>query len=301
MSVRSSLIIFLSFFSLCLCKPFPVVGILAHPTPTALESYGERYIAASYVKWIDFAGARTVPVQFSSPMSEIRQLMSKLDGILLPGGLNFGNLPEVVCSIYQEAIAINKHRPFALFGTCLGFEQMAVCEGVELERFDSNDIALPLDISPQGFSSRILAGLDPQLLRDLQRLNVTFNNHGYGVSVREFQKSGMSENYVLVSENKDRQGKRFVSTFEHKLLPFFAVQWHPEKVLFEYDPTQSVPHGKTSVLVAQFFANQFVDYARKAQGTMTLEEAEARTFNALPVTYTFPIWSYFAQCYFFKD
>lgn len=57
-------------------------------------------------------------------------------------------------------------------------------------------------------------------------LRVTMNNHHWGVSTNDFNKH-MSQDFYLVSTNKDEDGKEFVATWEHKSYPIYGVQWHP--------------------------------------------------------------------------
>jgi len=51
-----------------------------------------------------------------------------------------------------------------------------------------------------------------------------------GISPYKFKSHKNINNfYKIVSTNKDRQGKRFVSTIEGRFYPFYGVQWHPER------------------------------------------------------------------------
>ncbi|KAL0217835.1 hypothetical protein RCL1_008684 [Eukaryota sp. TZLM3-RCL] len=279
----------------------PTIGVLTHPSTEVLEQYGPNYLSASYVKWTEMAGARAVPILWDAPTSQIFDLMSKIDGILFPGGSRLKNLFEVSCEIYREAIRINKAgRPFVLFGTCLGFEQLGWCEGAELEAFDTRNIAMNLDFTKEAFSSRTLQGMPQKLIYSLQNENITMNNHYWGFSLAEFNRV-LAKHYVLISTNKDRQGKVFVSTMEHKLYPFFGVQWHPEKPIYEHSGAQANPHTQNAVAAGKYFAEKFIEYARKADGSITPEEVERRSFNRLNPVYTFPIYPYFSQVYFFES
>ena len=48
---------------------------------------GYSYIAASYVKWIESAGGRVVPIPYNIPtVEELDTLLSKINGVLMPGG-----------------------------------------------------------------------------------------------------------------------------------------------------------------------------------------------------------------------
>lgn len=45
-----------------------------------------QYIAASYVKWIELAGGRVVPIPYNGTTDEMDTIFSRINGLLLPGG-----------------------------------------------------------------------------------------------------------------------------------------------------------------------------------------------------------------------
>ncbi|ELV09850.1 Gamma-glutamyl hydrolase [Tupaia chinensis] len=51
-----------------------------------LKQLGKYYIAASYVKYLESAGARVVPVRLDLKRSEYEKLFKSINGILFPGG-----------------------------------------------------------------------------------------------------------------------------------------------------------------------------------------------------------------------
>jgi gamma-glutamyl hydrolase len=48
----------------------PIIGILSQPGDPAPD--GASYIAASYVKWVESAGARVVPIEYDLTEAEVR-------------------------------------------------------------------------------------------------------------------------------------------------------------------------------------------------------------------------------------
>lgn len=60
-----------------------VIGILAQPDEQDLKL---SYIAASYVKYIESAGGRVVPIDYRWSFDKLRDIFNKVNGILLPGG-----------------------------------------------------------------------------------------------------------------------------------------------------------------------------------------------------------------------
>ena len=59
--------------------------------------------------------------------------------------------------------------------------------------------------------------------------------------------------------NDDVNGLRFISTIESKTRPYYGVQFHPEKNLFEFKANKAQPHTFEAIQVAQYFANFFIN------------------------------------------
>ena len=68
----------------------PIIGILAQELSVNLEKwYGDNntsYIDSSYIKYIEAAGARVVPVLINQPMEYYRTIFTSTNGLLFPGG-----------------------------------------------------------------------------------------------------------------------------------------------------------------------------------------------------------------------
>ncbi len=60
----------------------PVIGILSQPVSD--NSY--QYIAASYVKWLESAGATAIVIPYDADESLTREIFSQINGVLFPGG-----------------------------------------------------------------------------------------------------------------------------------------------------------------------------------------------------------------------
>ncbi len=45
-----------------------------------------NYIAASYVKWLQTAGAQVVPIQWDMPFDQIEYLLDRVNGVVFTGG-----------------------------------------------------------------------------------------------------------------------------------------------------------------------------------------------------------------------
>jgi transketolase len=119
----------------------------------------------------------------------------------------------------------------------MGMQQMMIiADGKDnldtlLTKFDSfGNLLLPLNITDEGEKSRMFKNMSPGCIKRLKTRNVTMNNHKMGVSPYKFkQHKNLNNFFKMVSTNKDRQGKKFVSTIEAHHYPFYGVQWHPER------------------------------------------------------------------------
>lgn len=69
----------------------------------------------------------------------------------------------------------------------------------------------------------------------------------------------MSNQFRILSLNRDWNGIRFISSLEHITLPFYGLQFHPEKNVYEWIEGKRIPHGRNAVKITQYFANFFVD------------------------------------------
>ena len=116
----------------------PLIGVLTQPSawPKFFDPDDFSYIAASYVKYLEAAGARVVPVKYNMNHSELEKVFQSLNGLLLPGGGsdllndktdNFTEFYESGNFLLNLARKTNENGEyFPVWGTCLGFEMMVL-------------------------------------------------------------------------------------------------------------------------------------------------------------------------------
>jgi len=231
-----------------------------------------------------------VPIPYYADNATIDHLFSSINGVLIPGG--GAAVADGAYRMYENAIEANlKGDHFPLWGTCMGFEWLVQLAGATLDGgFDSENVSLPLEMTAAAPDSKLFANLDPSLYSMLQDANHTsaFNNHGYGITPSHFASvKSLTEMFTVLSTSADVNGKEFVSTMESPTMPFYGVQWHPEKNIWEMGetpsgaPYEAIPHGPQAVSMTLYLAQYLMAEARKSSHSYSdpLEEQSALIWN----------------------
>ncbi|RWS15768.1 AT-rich interactive domain-containing protein 2-like protein [Dinothrombium tinctorium] len=275
--------------------------------------HGYSYLAASYVKWLESAGARVVPIHISQSFEYYQQLLEQINGVLLPGGNQYfgdSEYSDAAVKLWNLTIEMNqKNDYFPLFGTCLGFEGLFFLQANQtnpLTNCSANDIALPINFTfKDPNETRLFRYASPRLLNVLKTKNVTANYHHNCMTRANFTKFGLDNFYQILSLSKDRNGFEFISSIEAKSFPIYGVQFHPEKNIFEFlihEHLENIPHSAEAVEVGQYFANFFVNETRKNchRFKNKLVETSSLIYNFNPEYTGIHGRDTFEQIYFFK-
>jgi gamma-glutamyl hydrolase len=102
---------------------------------------------AAYVKFMEAAGARVVPLVLGESEEITMDKISKLDGVLFPGG--GGDYVDYGGKIIQKIMEYNDEgHYYPAWGTCLGFQAMQIWASSVgrdvLGSFNAHAISLPL-------------------------------------------------------------------------------------------------------------------------------------------------------------
>ncbi|XP_030409026.1 gamma-glutamyl hydrolase-like [Gopherus evgoodei] len=284
----------------------PIIGILAQKTRfKTFRKYGRSYIAASYVKFVESAGARVVPIRLYRSEKEYDKLFQSINGVLFPGGgasLSTSQYARVARIFYKKALKANdKIDYFPVWGTCLGHQALTyfTSEKNLLVRTKTGNISLPLTFTTAAKDSRMFQNFPDDLLQKLATEPLTAHFHKWSLSMKDFRKNEKLRNfYKVLTTNTD--GKiEFASTMEAYKYPFYGVQWHPEKNPFEWKNVSGIPHSPSAVKVTYYLADFLVNEARKSLHHFPSkdEEAEALIYNYVPVFSS--AFSVYQQIYFF--
>ena len=106
----------------------PVIGLVSRENwiPEHMSD-GDHYIAASYIKWLESAGARSIAIFANTTDEEVDMIFKQINGLVMPGGYEAG--PQAERRIYQLAKEANKNGDtFPIMGICWGFQSLPLFE-----------------------------------------------------------------------------------------------------------------------------------------------------------------------------
>lgn len=228
---------------------------------------GREYIAASYVKFVEMAGARVVAIPIKTNKTELKMLLKSVNGLLFPGGeanMKDSGYYKLTKYLFKEAVKINKRgKPFPILGICRGMQALVVHltgKTDYMDEFDSVNLTAPLKWYTEELDRSFLKDIPPGMKKGAEdcKVNITGHFHKYGFSPDVFEEDKIKDEYEIIATSKDRDGKEFVSIFQGKKLPFYGLQFHPEKTLFEWAPTIHIPHSLQAIYFSQFLSNMYV-------------------------------------------
>ncbi|KAL4471799.1 hypothetical protein ABPG72_008817 [Tetrahymena utriculariae] len=253
----------------------PIIGI--YTQPSEYEQYpgsDYSYIAASYVKFLEGAGAQAVVIPYDATFEYIDNLFSKINGVLFPGGsvafeVSIPGTQEHVflqnaLYIVQKAKnATDNGDYFPIWGTCMGF-QLLTYIGSGLN--SSSLVERQTDKGTHNIhitdnQSNMFRNMPAQLANYAQTELALYYNHGTYVPLSAFNNTKLSSNFKITSTaTYIPQNYTFVNSIESINYPMYGVQFHPEKNIYEWKV--AAPHDYQSEQVAQYFANFFVNQTR---------------------------------------
>ena len=279
----------------------PLIGIYTQDSPSdydGIPGKDDEYIAASYAKLVESAGARPVPVSYNLKDSDLRATLDLLDGFVFPGGGMDLSLNKTYALNAKAILDYAQSRPsFVVVGICLGFELISAVmsqnEGV-LSGFDAQNLLDLPNWEYQSYYNSKLSQFYPPY-SNLQTLHV-FENHKVGVSVDDFVNE-MSGFFNLLATSLDRQSKQYVSAMEGKDFPIFGFQFHPEKNTYEWKTTEVIPHDYDDLEVTRGLSKLLAFYSRQSSGLQRerrglISDEDVNKMVSLSISILFPQLQY---------
>ncbi len=164
--------------------------------------YGIKY---NILRLLEEAGCKVIVMPATATPEEI--LAQKPDGIFLSNGPGD---PAALDYIYPTLRAVMDKQP--VFGICLGHQLLA-------HAFGGNTFKLK-------FGHR--GGNQPVLNQKAGTVEISSQNHGFAVDPASFKDDNVVISHINLNDNS-------VEGLEHKTLPVFSVQYHPESAPGPHD------------------------------------------------------------------
>ncbi|KAH9723327.1 gamma-glutamyl hydrolase 2 [Citrus sinensis] len=227
----------------------PVIGILSHPGDGASgrlnNSKNASYIAASYVKFVESAGARVIPLIYNEPEEILFEKLKLVNGVLLTGGwAKKGLYFQIVEKIFKKILEKNDAGEyFPLYAICLGFEliSMIISKAVLCWRAISMNKICGLSYCFPAFVTR----------HELKETSMSLQCKL--ITIHLLASNGIRRCFV----------HKFCSNVTVSVLEIKRLPTVLQKNAFEWG-FSGVPHSEDAILVTQHVANFFVSEARKS-------------------------------------
>ena len=166
----------------------------------------------------------------------------------------------------------------------MGFQAIHIIEApyqgsVVYGHFDGHNQPSTVSWSANVRNSRLYASLPDKTLKDAETKKITIQNHSDGVLPDAYSKfAELADAFEILGTAFDKKGQRFVTTVEHKNYPIYAVQFHPEKTSYVWNPEIDAPHVSEARDLLQHYANFIVDESRQNSHSMEWDVLKGKMF-----------------------
>ncbi|KAK3728629.1 hypothetical protein QZH41_011706, partial [Actinostola sp. cb2023] len=206
---------------------------------------------------------------------QVEKMFSYVNGLLLPGGhvkLQSSKYGTVGKQLFELAKKANDNGSvFPIWAECLGLELIALLasgRGLAKGQYDTSmfdyvyakNITAPIRLTSESKKSKLFGSAPPEMIKFMTTILRGFHNHNKAITMKTYKKyKTFSSMFSVLSTNKDKKGKEFISTFEGWKYPFFLLHWHPTKSQ-QFVPTGGVlTNYQQSIANARFLTEVFIN------------------------------------------
>lgn len=254
----------------------PMIGMVSQTTDEFKsrdwfnQTAGYRsYIMDSYVRFIEAQGAKVVPLIWGEPREVTLDKLSKLNGVFLPGG--GGDYVEFGEFIFKTVLEYNNNGTFyPLWGTCLGFENLAIWTSDMREEVLADvplfSTSVPIEFTVKPATTKMFRDFSDAELFMLQTEDVTQNSHSFAVPIQYFYDDAKLRDFWHVTSlsvlDSEEQYTEFVTTVESKQFPVMATMFHTEKPAQGWQIDTGINKTWESIELNTKFIKLFIRMAR---------------------------------------
>lgn len=196
--------------------------------------------------------------------SELNKILDKVNGIYIPG--SFDNIynadrsltdaSKYIFRIFDYVRKYNQEtgQNIPILGICFGLHAF-VAYYCEIEKVKSKDCVdyfyidrESLSLNPSSwlennYDKSLFSLLPEDKFNNMKNKKIFYNWHLYSILLSSYNKSRMDKYFNLLTtssgsavktSNKDAKNTdEFISALQHKTFPWYGLQFHPEKPMFE--------------------------------------------------------------------
>lgn len=233
----------------------------------------------NYQPYLELQGKNVVPILFTDPDNKVVELLENINGVLLPGGDNLFELIKFqrdgldffmvdinesglyipkIKTIIDKTKEINmRGRYFPLFGICVGYEAILIIESnyqypIGFVRQSNTTSQVEFTANDTKFKKRF----NSDEINTLKDKSLMFFFHDLGFLTKDFVNiPNLVDNYSIAVENIAGIYGQEVAAIEHKTLPIFGIQFHPEKTIFENSPFYHINKSDEAIALSARFGS----------------------------------------------
>jgi anthranilate/para-aminobenzoate synthase component II len=186
------------------------VGIITMPSNSVPGA--ASYIPLTVIDWFRSRGITVVPISYRLKARDVPATVQHIHGLFLQDGPHYvPSYMRLVSLFLKEALSAAANGDyFPVWGTCHGFQLMVKEFGGPLESVDS--VIAPLQTAEKGRMTVYPGG-------PVECSHPTSRALFY---------AALHDKFRILATAVDRRGQEYVAAAEHRTLPFYGVQFHPE-------------------------------------------------------------------------
>lgn len=268
----------------------PIIAVVTNPVNLTDQSGMHSHVSWHYIRWLEDAGARVVPLHYDYSESETIQLLKKVNGLLFQGADMFipgGKVFKLAEFLIKEAPKMK----IPIWGNCIGNQILhAISSDISyIIQTPGVNTALANEIDFKNIkNSKMFHYFSAKDIQNYQNPEEfpTLHVSSRGVSPIAYEESeNLSKILKPTSYAYYKNGVKYVSSAESKDpgsdLKLYSVEFHPEKIPYAHEYVNSEAMNLSALRISQRILLEYIKDARKTMKTNFMTHEEEENFGVI--------------------